>query len=65
MKMMYRIRYRCNNTSKQAETTVEANSPNEALVKFQHAHKAYSRAGEMPGPVTSVSPEDSREALPW
>ena len=54
--MIYRIRYRRAETADDGEVVVEANSPTEAMVKFQHAWDG--AAGGRGGVVTSVRAED-------
>ena len=56
--MVYRIRYRKAGGPSDAEIVVEANSPTEAMVKFQHAWEGGSShsCGEL---VTSVRAEDN------
>ena len=58
--MIYRIRYRRTDVSCDAETVVEANSPAEAMVKFQHTHdgRLASSGQSLQDFVTSVRAED-------
>ena len=60
--MVYRIRYRPADAPREAEVVVEANSPTEAMVKFQHAWDAPLSPAK-PGVVTSVRPEDTHDEL--
>jgi hypothetical protein len=55
--MLYYIRYRSTDSPADAEAVVEANSPTEAMVKFQHAGDGGTkgRRGEV---VTSVRAEE-------
>ena len=55
--MIYRIRYRRHDGHDDAEVVVEANSPTEAVVKFQHA--ANGPRGSAREVVTSVRAEDN------
>jgi hypothetical protein len=59
--MVYRIRYRAAQASHSGEVVVEANSPNEAVVKFRHA-PAGRPAGRHSDVVTSVRAEDSDDS---
>lgn len=63
--MIYRIRYRRADVSRDAETVVEANSPAEAMVKFQHTHdRVFSCArGGSHEVVTSVRAEDDADPI--
>ena len=57
--MVYRIRYRASGTD-DTETEVEANSPAEAVIKFQHTHKELSdtpRTGQGVVSVTAPIPQ--------
>ena len=56
--MVYRIRYRGDDADNDREMTVEASSPTEAMVKFQHAWggPATGRRGDI---VTSVRAEEA------
>ena len=56
--MIYRIRYRKPDVDRDREFTVEANSPTEAMVKFQHAWDSgpLSGCGDL---VTSVRAEEA------
>lgn len=59
--MVYRIRYHAAQASHSGEAVVEANSPNEAMVKFRHA-PAGRPAGRHTDVVTSVRAEDPDES---
>ena len=59
--MVYRIRYRAAQAPHSGEAVVEANSPNEAMVKFRHA-PAGRPAGRHPDVVTSVRAEEPDES---
>ena len=61
--MVYRIRYR-SGEGLDDEVVVEANSPTEAMVKFQHTRETASR-GIRREVVTSVRAEDSGGELLW
>jgi hypothetical protein len=62
--MVYRIRYVDPGVCHQAEETVEANSPAEAMVKFRATHRPFDgRRSE--GIVTSVSAEESFACSQW
>jgi len=54
----YRIRYRDTVGRSESEAVVEANSPNEALVKFRHVRSDRDRPGCSRQLVTSVSVDD-------
>jgi hypothetical protein len=54
--MVYRIRYRRSGGCDDAEVVVEANSPTEAMVKFQHTWDGTS--ANCRDVVTSVRAED-------
>lgn len=55
--MLYRIRYRQNDSSREGEATVEANSPNEAVVKFR-CTTSWRTGNQGPGQeITSVQAE--------
>ena len=56
--MVYRIRFRAEDAAEQ-EVVVEANSPNEAMVKFRHMHQAGDRAAA--DQITSVSRDDAQQ----
>ncbi|NLF32376.1 MAG: hypothetical protein GX591_15985 [Planctomycetes bacterium] len=58
--MRYRIRYQ--QSSQQLMTEIEANSPDEAVVKFQHLQEAPRRPSGGPPRVMSVSMADGGEA---
>ncbi len=55
--MVYRIRYRETPGSREAETTVEATSPTEAIVKFRHVRGEPRSDAMRWEAVTSVAPE--------
>jgi len=58
----YRIRYK-NSDAVEAEVVLEANSPNEAMVKFRCMHsEADLKAGDS---VTSIVVEDADTLAPW
>lgn len=56
--MNYRIRYRQAGRPDDAEAMVEANSPNEALVKFRCTRDTRPQAMSQSDQVTSVSVAD-------
>ena len=56
--MIYRIRYCQDDTARQAEMKIEANSPNEAIVKFSHLQSGMRDVGKTRDIVTSVFAED-------
>ncbi len=58
--MVYRIRYR-DRTARESEMAVEANSPNEAVVKFRHIRGGTSIGTQCRESVTSVSAEEFDE----
>jgi hypothetical protein len=62
--MIYRIRYRQTNAARDQELVVEANSPTEAMVKFQHAYHGSQApgAGQI---VTSVRAEEAAQETSW
>ena len=60
--MLYRIRYNTDGSPNGAEVAVEANSPNEAIVKFRYMCSGQHRFRGCDDNVTSVSIEpDSQE----
>jgi hypothetical protein len=63
--MVYRIRYRRQRGRGEGELVVEANSPNEAMVKFCHVHSGHAKEGRAGEVVTSVTPEDSGAHPAW
>ncbi len=63
--MTYRIRYRYPSDSIEAEVVVEANSPNEAMVKFRclgDGRSVVSKQGDM---ITSVTPINFHDVSGW
>ena len=60
--MLYRVRYCPAGTSQQAELSVEANSPTEALVKFRHLREdkmsLRGRSDEVRGVVCEAPPDE-------
>ena len=56
--MLYRIRYHDRAAAGDGEMAVEANSPNEALVKFRHIRAVPSRCAPANERVTSVFADD-------
>ncbi len=56
--MLYRIRYHGLAVTGEGEMTVEANSPNEAVVKFRHIRAVPSRCAPADERVTSVFADD-------
>jgi hypothetical protein len=60
--MIYRIRHHRANQAEPQETAVEANSPTEAMVKFQATHHGDGSRREI---VTSVCAEESSLVLQW
>ena len=63
--MTYRIRYRQSGSDTQGEVVVEANSPNEAMVKFQCTRHDPRSGMPARGVVTSVSATDPADSLVW
>jgi hypothetical protein len=57
--MVYRIRYRDERTSGEAEAVVEAATPTEALVKFCHTRDDAPDPTVLRGRVTSISPDSA------
>jgi len=55
---VYRIRYRGSAGFSESEAMVEANSPNEALVKFRHVRGDHSQTDCSRQLITSVSVDD-------
>lgn len=62
--MMYRIRYRRRDADDQV-LVVEANSPNEAMVKFQCSSNGGPWGSSMRQEVLSVTPDLVPEAALW
>ena len=60
--MVYRIRYRGPAAAGESEAAVEANSPNEAMVKFCHIHNGGQDIARMRGVVTSVNADEEKAA---
>jgi hypothetical protein len=58
--MRYRIRYQ--QSTQQLMTEIEANSPDEAIVKFRHLQQAAQCPAQAPPRVTSVSMADAGDA---
>ena len=58
--MVYRIRYFRAGRSGEAEAVVEANSPNEAMVKFCHLYNGGQDLARMRGMVTSVCADEEK-----
>jgi hypothetical protein len=56
--MVYRIRYHDPSCAGQTEAVVEANSPNEALVKFRCVYDRREHSHQTPEVVTSVSADE-------
>jgi len=63
--MVYRIRYRETNSQADDEMTVEAHSPNEAMVKFQHINSDRSGVHRGNPRVTSVQPDMDLSESNW
>jgi hypothetical protein len=63
--MIYRIRYKKQRGRGEGELVVEANSPNEAMVKFCHVHNGRLKGDRAREVVTSVTPEDSGGEPAW
>jgi len=63
--MVYRIRYRCGEASCEAETVVEANTPTEALVKFNHTRDCCGVPGRGGDVVTSICAHEDRDEMFW
>ena len=61
--MVYRIRHHSHGQVDDRTTQVEANSPTEALIKFQATQDR--SAGTSPDIVTSVCAEESNFVLQW
>ena len=57
--MQYRIRFR-RSGGQQAEETVEAHSPQEAMVKFRHACDNDDPTGRAPATITATTAGSSR-----
>jgi hypothetical protein len=58
--MRYRIRYQ--QSAQQHTTEIEAHSPDEAIVKFQHLKQVSQRPSAARPRVTSVSVADASDA---
>ncbi len=58
--MVYRIRFFRAGRTGESEAAVEANSPNEAMVKFCHIHNGGQDLARMRGVVTSVNADEER-----
>jgi hypothetical protein len=58
--VVYRIRYRGPAVAGESEAAVEANSPNEAMVKFCHIHNGGQDLARMRGMVTSVNADEDK-----
>ncbi len=63
--MTYRIRYRYPSDSIEAEVVVEANSPNEAMVKFRCLGDGRSVVSNQNDMITSVTPINFHEVNGW
>ena len=63
--MTYRIRYRYPSDSVEAEVIVEANSPNEAMVKFRCLGDGRSVLSKQHDMITSVTPVNVRDVHNW
>ena len=61
--MIYRIRYQQPDAPGAGEFVVEANSPTEAMVKFQHTRDNRSAPDWSESVVTSVRAEDACDEL--
>ena len=61
--MRYRVHYLAAN--KRRTTQVEASSPQEAVIKFQHTRCDHHAPPDQPGRVLCVSPEPDIEQLSW
>ena len=57
--MIYRIRYCTDGGARSSEVSVEANSPNEAVVKFRHMQYDVDGPGDIGSAVTSVSADST------
>ncbi len=62
--MVYRIRYRRQTDRGEGELVLEANSPSEAMLKFQHVHSEPLRSPVAREVVTSVVPEEAEDDVP-
>jgi hypothetical protein len=60
--MVYRIRHHRTGTTEERVAVVEANSPTEAMVKFEATHSVDGSGSEV---VTSVCAEESSMVLQW
>ncbi len=63
--MTYRIRYRYPSDSIEAEVVVEANSPNEAMVKFRCLGDGRSVVSKQNDMITSVTPVSFHDVSGW
>ena len=63
--MIYRIRYRRPDATDDREFVVEASSPTEAMVKFNHTHDGAGELSRCARVVTSVRAEDTGEEIAW
>ncbi len=63
--MTYRIRYRYPSDSIEAEVVVEANSPNEAMVKFRCLGDGKSVVTKQRDMITSVTPISFGDVPGW
>lgn len=61
--MRYRVQYLAANERR--TTQVEASSPQEAVIKFQHTRCDRHAAADQPRQVLSVSAEPDAEQLSW
>ena len=61
--MRYRVHYLAAN--KRCTTQVEASSPQEAVIKFQHTRCDHHAPPDQSGRVLSVCVESDVEQLPW
>ena len=63
--MTYRIRYKMHRESMESEVIVEANSPNEAMVKFRCLSDGKSVVANQHDLITSVSQVERNESGTW
>lgn len=63
--MNYRIRYRRAEGTGEAEEVIEANSPNEALVKFRCTRRDRPEAAPQRDVITSVHMTDHMNPAHW